>query len=145
MRMNRSACLFLTLLAFILAQAQTAEIRPGENLVVEGVPKIPASLAENVARYGEFRSARREVWHPVRREMLISRRFGDTDQLHLVKSPGGSRTQLTFSTERSQVGIFEPKNGNYFVYLQCQTKGQVGSIKGRLVFEKTENGWRVRA
>jgi len=35
-------------------------------------------------------------WNPLRREMLISTRFGDTPQLHLVKSPGGARQQLTF-------------------------------------------------
>ena len=118
MRINRSACIVLTLVASMLAQAQTAEIRPGENLVVEGIPKIPASLAENVARYGEFRSARREMWHPVRREMIVSTRFGDTDQLHLVKFPGGARTQLTFPPERSQIGTYEPKRGSYFLYFK---------------------------
>lgn len=118
MRVNKIGCIVLLLVASITTKAQTDEIRPGENLVVEGIPKIPASLAQDVARYGEFRSARREVWHPVRREMLISTRFGDTEQLHLVKSPGGARTQLTFPPERSQLGTFEPINGNYFLYFK---------------------------
>ena len=30
---------------------------PGENLVVDGVPKIPASLAETAGRYGSYRTA----------------------------------------------------------------------------------------
>src|SRR5260221_13917647 len=98
MRLIRSSSFILLLATF--TSAQTDQIVPGENLVVEGIPQIPSSLAMNVARYSEFRSARREVWHPVRREMLISTRFGDTDQLHLVKSPGGTRTQLTFPPER---------------------------------------------
>lgn len=118
MRVNKSACIVLTLVAFMLAQAQTAEIPTGENLVVEGIPKIPTSLAVNVARYGEFRSARREVWHPARREMIVSTRFSDTDQLHLVKFPGGARTQLTFPPERSQLATYEPKSGSYLLYFK---------------------------
>ena len=30
------------------------EIVPGDNLVVEGIPNIPRSLAEDVSRYSEF-------------------------------------------------------------------------------------------
>jgi dipeptidyl aminopeptidase/acylaminoacyl peptidase len=116
MRSNRGVCVVLLLAAF--ASAQTNEIIPPENFVVEGIPRIPPSLVAHVARYSEFRSARREVWHPVRREMLISTRFGDTEQLHLVKSPGATRTQLTFPPERSQLGTFAPKDGNYFLYFK---------------------------
>lgn len=28
--------------------------------------------------------------------------------------------------------------------LTCKNKGQIGEIEGRLVFEKTENGWRIK-
>ena len=43
-----------------------------------------------------YRGANFADWNPVRREMLISTRFGDVPQLHLVKMPGGARQQLTF-------------------------------------------------
>jgi dipeptidyl aminopeptidase/acylaminoacyl peptidase len=89
---------------------------PGDNLVVQGVPKIPAALAERVARYTEFRSAGLAGWHPVRREMLIGTRFGDTNQIHYVKFPGGARTQLTFFPERVTGASFRPKTGEYFVF-----------------------------
>jgi hypothetical protein len=36
-----------------LSTAQESTVAPGENLVVEGVPKIPASLSETVGRYTE--------------------------------------------------------------------------------------------
>ena len=36
---------------------QPAVIKPGDNLVTDGMPEIPASLAEEVRRYTEFRSA----------------------------------------------------------------------------------------
>src|SRR5947209_12966388 len=91
-------------------------VAPGDNLVVEGVPAIPASLAEEVRRYTEFRTAGLASWHPVRREMLISTRFGDTPQIHLVRMPGGARTQLTFFPERVTGASFRPKTGDSFVF-----------------------------
>src|SRR5579872_3082677 len=76
------------------------KITPPEHLVVEGVPDIPASLAAVVDRYTNFRGASLDSWDPVKREMLISTRFADTNQIHLVKMPGGARTQLTFYADR---------------------------------------------
>ena len=46
----------LTLLVAGLALAQSATIAPNENLVVDGIPDIPASVAETVAR-GEAQEA----------------------------------------------------------------------------------------
>src|SRR5207245_1024269 len=75
-------------------------VKPGENLVVENIPPIPTDVAEKVNRYGEFRSAGMQDWHPTRRELLITTRFADVPQVHLVKTPGGARTQLTFYPDR---------------------------------------------
>src|SRR5258708_26525486 len=76
---------------------QTAEITPGDNLVVEGIPTIPAALAEELSRY-QTRSATLLDWHPSGREMLIRTRFGDTAQVHLVKSPGGALEPISLSS-----------------------------------------------
>ncbi|HEY2931967.1 MAG TPA: S9 family peptidase [Acidobacteriota bacterium] len=107
-------CSFL----FSAAAAQVQEIIPGDNLVLDGIPKIPASLTESVDRYTQARSATLVDWHPVRREMLIRTRFADTFQIHLVKMPGGARTQMTFFAEPVNVASFQPRQGDYFVYLK---------------------------
>jgi len=99
-----------------LAFAQSDVIAPNENLVAEGIPQIPASLAESVGRYSEFRAASFASWHPARREMLIETRFGDTYQVHLVKFPGGARTQLTFFPDRIAGAEFQPVNGDSFLF-----------------------------
>ncbi|MEE8200527.1 MAG: hypothetical protein V3R29_05080, partial [Candidatus Acidoferrales bacterium] len=65
--------LLLVVVAAALAQGDI--VAPGDNLVVEGIPPIPVSLAREVDRYTEFRSASLQSWHPTRREMLISTRF----------------------------------------------------------------------
>src|SRR6202521_5450244 len=96
--------------------AQEAFLTPSENLVVDGVPKIPASLAETAGRYASYRSASLADWHPTRREMLITTRFGDTPQLHLVKMPGGARQQLTFFADSVGSGRFHPNGGDYIVF-----------------------------
>lgn len=108
--------LLLLLAAAPIAFAQDGEIAPGDNLVVEGVPKIPAALAEEVARYNEFRSAFIADWHPARREMLIGTRFADTYQVHEVKMPGGARTQLTFFKDNARGATYQPTTGAYFVF-----------------------------
>ncbi|PAX51767.1 peptidase S9, prolyl oligopeptidase [Brunnivagina elsteri CCALA 953] len=99
-----------------MAAAQTTNITPSDNLVVEGIPPIPTTLVESVERYTNFRSASLSNWHPKRREMLISTRFGDTPQVHLVKFPLGARKQITFFPERVGGGSFQPTQGDYFVF-----------------------------
>ena len=96
--------------------ADEPEIKPNEALVAEGLPPIPAVLADQVGRYTEFRSASFQSWHPLRKEMLISTRFADTVQVHEVRFPGGARRQLTFFPDRIVGASFEPTKGDYFVF-----------------------------
>jgi hypothetical protein len=99
-------------------RTQEAVMAPTENLVVDGVPKIPASLAETAGRYGTYRFAVVSDWHPARREMLIRTRFADTPQVHLVKMPGGERQQLTFYPDSIAAAQFHPNGGDYFVFVK---------------------------
>lgn len=110
---------FAILLLAMPAFAQNSEISPNENLVAEGIPKIPASLAESVGRYSEFRAASFASWNPERREMLVQTRFADTSQVHQVKFPGGARTQLTFFPDAISGGVaYQPVDGKSFVFLK---------------------------
>jgi len=109
------------LFAFILTvhstlAAQSDEIAPGDNLVVEGIPKILTSLAESTGRYTHFRYGYLASWHPTRREMLISTEFGETPQIHALKFPGAARTQLTFYSDYVSGGIYQPQKGGCFIF-----------------------------
>ncbi|MDQ2869580.1 MAG: S9 family peptidase [Acidobacteriota bacterium] len=104
------------LLAASALSAQSGSIVPNENLVVEGIPAVPAAIAESVRPYTESRSAGFASWHPSRREMLITTRFADTAQVHLVKMPGGARRQLTFFPDRVGAAAFQPARGQFFVF-----------------------------
>lgn len=109
--------LAVSLVAAIAASAFAGgQIPP--NLTVEGISPAPEELKQNIGRYLEFRSASFESWHPQRQEMIISTRFADTMQLHLVKMVGGARKQLTFGSEPITRGSFQPKSGACFAYAQ---------------------------
>jgi protease II len=83
-------------------------VLPNENLVADGLPAIPKSLAERSAAYMEFRTAAFQAWNPLRPEMLVTTRFADVPQLHRVKAPGAARTQLTFFGERVLGARYRP-------------------------------------
>jgi dipeptidyl aminopeptidase/acylaminoacyl peptidase len=99
-----------------ITKGTNENIVPNENLVVEGIPPIASELANTVARYTQFRSASLSSWHPTKKEMLISTRFGDVAQVHRVNFPMGARQQLTFASERASGASFQPTTGDYFVF-----------------------------
>ena len=115
--MRRIPCIVVLLLSFVTSvRAQEAEILPGDNLVVEGIPRVPASLADAVSRYTEFRRAAFLSWHPTMREMLIRTRFAETVQVHQVRLPGGARTQLTFFADPVRGAAYPPKDARWFIF-----------------------------
>lgn len=115
-------CKFLPIVVSLPLATAFAEVP--DNLVVQGVPEPSAALQHEVGRYLEFRTAAFQGWHPQRREMLISTRFADTMQLHLVTGPGGARRQLTFLTEPVNRGSFQPKDGSFIVFAQDTGGGE---------------------
>ena len=137
LRSRKTFLLPLCLLLGGLAAPAQDLIVPGENLVVDGIPPLPRSLAERVGPYMEFRSASFQGWHPLRTEMLITTRFGDVPQLHRVAMPAGARTQLTFYGEPVLGGQYRPKSADivfvkdvgggewYQIYLRDDRTGKV--------------------
>lgn len=115
--MNRRILLIAALAWPLNGFAQTAAvIAPPSSIVEEGVPAVPAQIANELKRYTETRLASFRDWHPLRREMLIGTRFGNTTQVHEVRMPLGMRRQLTFFDEPVNSASYEPKSGSYFIF-----------------------------
>ncbi|MBL8301741.1 MAG: S9 family peptidase [Ideonella sp.] len=95
-----------------------ATLVPNPNLVVQGIPPLPARLAEDMARYNDFRGHAFVDWHPTKREMLIAHRRagGSTAQLFLLKGPMAEPEPLTDSADPVASGSFEPREGRYIVF-----------------------------
>ena len=91
-------------------------VQPNSALMVEGIPPVPTSIAQQADRYTQVRSASFLDWHPTKREMLISTRFGDVPQVHRVVAAGAARTQLTFFPDRVGSAHYDPVNGKYFIF-----------------------------
>lgn len=106
----------LAALSFALSGSSDDVLKPSENLIVEGIPAIPVALADEAAVYNNFRAASFQSWHPLKREMIISTRFADASQVHLVKAPGAARTQLTFYKERVSGPNYDPVLGDFIVF-----------------------------
>lgn len=106
---------WLVLLVSRTGAQQAPTIPAPENLVIDGVPAIPAGLPALVRRYTEARAAIFTDWHPSQRAMLIATRFGNTVQIHAVRMPLGARTQLTFFDEPVGGASYNPKDGRYIV------------------------------
>lgn len=86
-------------------------------MVLEDVPEIPDEIKSRLQQYQNTRSAAFEDWLPNNEGALISTRFGNTTQLHVVNHPGGARNQISFFDEPVTNGTFCPsKNFNGFLF-----------------------------
>lgn len=103
--------LLLPLLAAGLAAPLVAEevsTRQVGQMVLEGVPDWDPALRERMLQYLNVRRASISSLAEDGRSMLITTRFGDAAQVHLVSSPLGMRRQLTFFDEPVGGGGFVP-------------------------------------
>ena len=93
-----SLFLLLTIMTSSAAQVQRWTANDGQ-LLMEGIPQIPALLPQTLSRYQNIRSATFVDWSKDSKHIYIKTRFDHVSQLHRVKVPGGARYQLTFGDE----------------------------------------------
>ena len=96
----------LPLLLCLLATPAFAEETP--ILELSGTPEVPAEIAERLDRYLEGRSAWFRAIRPDGKAVVVSTRFSNTYQLHVVEQPMGMRKQLTFGAEPVRGASFVP-------------------------------------
>lgn len=121
LNLNYSIKLFPALVLLLIflntGFTQTSEyIIPGDNLIIEGIPQVPASIADELEKYTQSKSAIFSGWHPEKVEMIMSTRFGNTYQLGYLKDPMGSPVQITFFDEPVRSANFDPVAGDFFLF-----------------------------
>jgi dipeptidyl aminopeptidase/acylaminoacyl peptidase len=130
MRHFACAAVLALLPSLALAQEKTVPVPP--TIKVEGMPPIPQSIEDGLARYSQFREAQMLGWHPTKRQILIQTAFGNYPQIHLVDGPGHARTQLTFlpqpGVSRFVSAQFDPADGNTIVFQYDPRGGQFRSL-----------------
>ncbi len=109
-----------TTLVAVAAPAQDANklLVPNANLQTDGIPAIPASIADRVAPYTEFRGHGFVDWHPRERVLLVRHREAgaNTAQIYRLAQPGGMLEKLTDFSDPVVAASFNPVHGNYIVY-----------------------------
>jgi len=93
-------------------------VAPNSNLVVQGIPPVPASIARTVARYNEFRGHRFVAWHPTQREMLVAHRPAGaaTTQIFRIAGPLAAPEPLTDGSDPVYKASYEPISGSFIVF-----------------------------
>jgi dipeptidyl aminopeptidase/acylaminoacyl peptidase len=123
MRLAARLAVLLTLAATVV-RAQNGTFAPPPNVTLDGVPPIPAAVADAVSPYAQWRQARVVAWHPTERRLLIATAFS-TNQIHEVRFPAGDRRQLTFFRDgmsERPAAAFEP-SGHAFVFQRDASGG----------------------
>jgi dipeptidyl aminopeptidase/acylaminoacyl peptidase len=80
------------------------------NLIFDNIPDASAELTDTLDGYLAARQATPLGWSP-KGQLLISTRFGEVDQLHVVEQAAGDRRQLTFLHEPITEAAFSPDPG----------------------------------
>jgi dipeptidyl aminopeptidase/acylaminoacyl peptidase len=107
-----------------------AVVVPNANLVVQGIPPIPKRIAEDVARYTDFRGHRFLDWHPLREEMLVAHRKegGNTTQIFRIASARAEPEPLTDFADPVRVASYEPTRGDYIVFERANGGDEAAQI-----------------
>jgi dipeptidyl aminopeptidase/acylaminoacyl peptidase len=113
--------LFVISLQPALAQTPPAVspfIRPNANLLVDGMPAIPTSVADRVAPYADFRGHGFVDWHPTKEAMLVRHREAgaNTAQIYLLQTAGGKLEKITDFSDPVGAASFNPLHGDYIIY-----------------------------
>lgn len=120
MRHLACAALLFALATGGTASAQEKTVTPPGSLTAEGIPPIPQSIADGLAKYAQFRQAQLVTWHPTKRQILITTALGSTTQLYSVDGPGRDRHQLTWFEPRGMpilpAASFDPADPNTLIF-----------------------------
>jgi len=101
--------LWLSILPLVLltfAASGASRVERG-NLIFDNIPDASAELTDSLDGYLSARQATPLGWSP-RGQLLISTRFGDVEQLHVVEQAAGERRQVTFLHEPITEAEFSP-------------------------------------
>ena len=94
------------------------------SLLASGVPALPDDLKARVMQYSNARSANVVDVADDGRALLITTRFANSNQVHVVEGPLGARTQLTFADEPINTARFQPGDNQIVWFLRDKGGGE---------------------
>jgi len=109
-------------LALAVGGPAGAASRSEGALVFDDIPPPPDALKATLDGYLSARAATPLGWSP-KDALLISTRFGDVPQLHVVEAAGGARRQITFLHEPITTAAFSPDPGRSAIFFLQDSAG----------------------
>ena len=119
-----AAALLARLSASAVAQPARVATRQVGTARLENVPEIPADVRAAVQRYQNYRAATFQDWLPDG-GMLITTRFGATNQVHRVAAPAASAraAHLPRRADRGRAGDPRPRSPSSTAATPAATNG----------------------
>ncbi len=102
---------------------------------LRGTPTVPASLSEKMSQYVDARYASVGDVASDGSGLLVTTRFGQTAQLHLVASPLAARHQVTFAAEPVREPRFVPGSEGALTFMR-----DVGGNEQYQIWRRRPNG-----
>ena len=106
--------LAIVLFANLSVAGQSDAISPGDSLVVDGIPKIPASLAQKVNRYTNAYGFRLAGWDSTNREVLLKNLAGS--ETWILRATVGGSPKLVSLIPTGVYDLYYQPQAKYLVY-----------------------------
>lgn len=114
--------------AEVKAYVKSRVLEPAPNLVIENLPSVPIELVESVKKYTEAKPIIGGSWHPTKREMLVSKRAQNVNQVYQLSKPLGEAKQLTDFPDPVDGGSWHPISGDYFVFFKATGGNEITQL-----------------
>ncbi len=109
-------CSLLPIVFCLPALAQSDYVSPGDNLIIEGIPQIPTSLARTIKRYTGAYGLPLVGWDAAKREVWLKNITGSSASLYRVAAPGDTAQPFSFIPEGGVYDLYPSPNSRYLVY-----------------------------
>jgi dipeptidyl aminopeptidase/acylaminoacyl peptidase len=135
------------------AQAREAALALPPGLNASGMPPVPPLPAPALASASRYEAAALAGWHPVQRELLVSRRPADSSvsQVFRLPAPGAPAQRLSRGEEAVALATWEPREGRYLVVQRARGGSEAfrlfrldGPGRPEVVLTDAEHRWQFQ-
>lgn len=136
-----------------VAQAREAALALPAGLNASGMPPVPPLPSSALGVASRYEAAALAGWHPVQRELLVSRRPADSSvsQVFRLPAPGAPAQRLSRGEEAVALATWEPREGRYLVVQRARGGSEAfrlfrldGPGRPELALTDAEHRWQFQ-
>jgi dipeptidyl aminopeptidase/acylaminoacyl peptidase len=108
-------------------QSRDAEAVPGDTLVHDGIPPIPAELRSKLDDYRAYQPSSLVGWDPSKAQIIIGRAYSPAIQAATIDAPGAQPQFFTAFPPGVREFYLQPQ-GKYFVYFKDEAGNELTQL-----------------